>query len=43
MDVNMNKVYSKLSDHLVRRIRIASKNGKDKNALDIIKKIFNEE
>jgi hypothetical protein len=39
----MNNIYSKLSDHLVRKIRVASKNGKDKNALKIIKKIFEDD
>jgi len=39
---DFDKIHSKLSDHLVRRIRIASNNGKDKNALNIIKKIFDE-
>tara|TARA_Y100000768_G_scaffold189693_1_gene142094 strand:- start:736 stop:2007 length:1272 start_codon:yes stop_codon:yes gene_type:complete len=39
---NFDKIHSKLSDHLVRRIRIASNDGKDKNALNIIKKIFDE-
>ena len=39
---DFDKIHTKLSDHLVRRIRIASNNGKDKNALNIIKKIFDE-
>ena len=39
---NFDKIHSKLSDHLVRRIRIASNDGKDKNALNILKKIFDE-
>jgi glutamyl-tRNA reductase len=43
LDVQMNNIYSKLSDHLVRKIRVASKNGKDKNALKIIKKIFEDD
>ena len=42
ISINFDKIHSKLSDHLVRRIRIASNNGKDKNALNIIKKIFDE-
>ncbi len=32
-----------LSDHLVKKIRVASNNGRDKKALEVIKKIFNEE
>lgn len=43
INIKMNRVYNKLSDHLVKKIRIASDNGKDKNALKIIKKIFNDE
>ena len=43
LDVQMNNIYNKLSDHLVRKIRVASKNGKDKNALKIIKKIFEDD
>ena len=43
LGIKMNKVYSKLSDHLVRKIRVASNNGKDKNALKIIKKIFEDD
>ena len=43
LGIQMNKVYSKLSDHLVRKIRVASNNGKDKNALKIIKKIFEDD
>ena len=43
LSIKMNKVYSKLSDHLVRKIRVASNNGKDKNALKIIKKIFEDD
>ena len=42
ISISFDKIHSKLSDHLVRRIRIASNNGKDKNALNIIKKIFDE-
>ncbi len=43
INIKMNRVYNKLSDHLVKKIRIASDNGKDKSALEIIKKIFNDE
>ncbi len=43
INIKMNRVYNKLSDHLVKKIRIASDNGKDKSALKIIKKIFNDE
>ena len=39
----LNKVYDKLSNHLVKKIRLASNNGKDKSALEVIKKIFNDE
>ena len=39
---NFDKIPSKLSAPLVSRIRIASNDGKDKNALNIIKKIFDE-
>ena len=43
INIKMNRVYNKLSNHLVKKIRIASDNGKDKSALEIIKKIFNDE
>ena len=43
LKIKMNRVYSKLSDHLVKKIRLASDNGKDKDALKVIKKIFNDE
>ena len=43
LKIKMNRVYSKLSDHLVKKIRHASNNGKDKDALKVIKKIFNDE
>ena len=38
-----NKIYTKISDFLIKKIKDASKNGKDRNALKIIKKIFNYE
>ena len=38
-----NKIHTKISDFLIKKIKDASKNGKDKNALKIIKKIFNYE
>ena len=43
LDIKMNRVYNKLSDHLVKKIRLASNNGKDKEALEVIKRIFNDE
>ena len=43
LNIKMNRVYNKLSDHLVKKIRLASDNGKDKDALKVIKKIFNDE
>lgn len=43
LNVQLNKVYDKLSNHLVKKIRLASNNGKDKGALEVIKKIFNDE
>ena len=43
MNIKSNRVYNKLSDHLVKKIRLASNNGRDKKALEVIKKIFNEE
>ncbi len=43
LKIQLNKVYDKLSNHLVKKIRLASNNGKDKSALEIIKKIFNDE
>ena len=43
LNIKMNGVYNKLSDHLVKKIRLASDNGKDKDALKVIKKIFNDE
>ena len=38
-----NNIYTKISDFLIKKIKDTSKNGKDKNALKIIKKIFNYE
>jgi len=43
INIKINRVYNKLSDHLVKKIRVASNNGRDKKALEVIKKIFNEE
>lgn len=43
LNIKMNRIYNKLSDHLVKKIRLASNNGKDKSALEVIKKIFNDE
>ena len=43
INIKINRVYNKLSDHLVKKIRLASNNGRDKKALEVIKKIFNEE
>ena len=43
INIKINRVYNKLSDHLVNKIRLASNNGRDKKALEVIKKIFNEE
>jgi len=43
LNIKMNRIYDKLSDHLVKKIRLASNNGKDKSALEVIKKIFNDE
>ena len=36
----LNKVYEKFSDNLIRRIKEASKNGKDEKAIGIINQIF---
>ena len=36
----INKIYNKFSDNLVKKIKLASNNGKDKKAIDIINKIF---
>jgi glutamyl-tRNA reductase len=43
LNIQLNRVYDKLSNHLVKKIRLASNNGKDKSALEVIKKIFNDE
>ena len=40
LNVQLNKVYDKLSNHLVKKIRLASNNGKDKGALEVIKNIL---
>ena len=36
----LNKVYEKFSDNLIRKIKEASKNGKDEKAIGIINQIF---
>ena len=36
----LNKIYEKFSDNLVRKIKEASKNGKDEKAIEIINQIF---
>ena len=43
VNIKINIVYNKLSDHLVKKIRLASNNGRDKKALEGIIKIFNDE
>jgi|TARA_B110000438_G_scaffold55972_1_gene56030 glutamyl-tRNA reductase len=36
----IHKIYDKFSDNLVKKIKLASNNGKDEKAIDIINKIF---
>ena len=40
LNKKLNKVYEKFSDNLIRKIKEASNNGKDENAIGIINKIF---
>ena len=39
-NAKLNKIYEKFSDNLVRKIKEASKNGKDEKAIEIINQIF---